>query len=63
MVLGVLLDKPIRHFADGELAAVLGWPMARVQDAVAGLVRDGLAHRDGPFASASPAAVRAGELL
>ncbi|MEA2331527.1 MAG: hypothetical protein QOH58_1665 [Thermoleophilaceae bacterium] len=63
VLLGLLLDEPCRHFAPGELEALTGWPAWRVQDAVAGLVRDGLAHQHERFAFASRRAVRVAELM
>jgi hypothetical protein len=63
ILLGVLLDEPTRHFSEGELVALTGWPVWRVQDALAGLVRDGLAHRNGIYTFVSRAATRSAELL
>jgi hypothetical protein len=63
VLLGVLLDEPKAHFSTGELETELGWPAFRIEDALAELVRSGLAHRHGDFAWASRAAGRAAELV
>jgi hypothetical protein len=62
ILLGLLLDEPLRHFSEGELETLLDWPAWRVQDAVGGLAGDGLAHRQGSFAFASRAAWRCSKL-
>ena len=63
VLLAILLDEPTTHFSTAELAVELGWPAERVEDALAEVVRSGLAHRHGQFAFASRAAVRCRELL
>jgi hypothetical protein len=62
-LIGILLDEAARHFKSCELARELGWPAFQIEDALAGLVRSGLAHRHGDFAFASRAAVRAAQLV
>lgn len=63
VLLGLLLQDAAARFSSSELARELGWPAFEVEDALAGLVRSGLAHRHGDFAFASRAAVRAAELV
>jgi hypothetical protein len=57
-LLGVLLDHSPAHLSFDELRRVLDFDAPRLDDALAGLVRDGLAHRHGDFAFASRAAAR-----
>jgi DNA-binding HxlR family transcriptional regulator len=63
IVLGVLTDEPQVHWSAGELQRELEWPSERLQDALAELQRDGLAHRGEAFTWPTRAAVRCRELL
>jgi hypothetical protein len=64
VLLGLLLDEPLRRFSHCELEALTGWPSWRTGDAVSLLVRDGLAHNDtSGGAWASRASSRAVDLL
>jgi hypothetical protein len=60
VVLGLLLERAPAPVHAEELARVVGEVDA--QDAVAALVRDGLAHREGALVVPSRAAVRGDEL-
>ena len=48
---------------EGELELQMRWPSERLDDALAELVRDGLAHHRDGFAWASHSAIRTRELL
>jgi hypothetical protein len=61
-LLGVLIDHNPAHLSIEELQRVLDFDAIRITDALADLVRDGLAQRQGEFAFASRAAARFYEL-
>ena len=58
---GVLTEDPRVHWSRSELELQMGWDTVRVEDTLAELERDGLAHRHGPFAWATIAAARSRE--
>ena len=58
---GVLSEDPRVHWSRSELELQMGWDTVRVEDSLAELERDGLAHRHGPFTWATRAAVRSRE--
>jgi hypothetical protein len=60
---GVLTEDPRVHWSRSELELQMGWDTVRVEDTLAELERDGLAHRHGPFAWATRAAARSRELM
>lgn len=62
-LLGVLTDEPEIHWSRGELQTQMTWPPERLDDALAELEREGLAHRHDGFAWPTRAAVRCRELL
>jgi hypothetical protein len=62
-LLALLLDQPTVHWSRDELHLHLGWSDGRLDDALAELERDGLAHRQSGFTWPTRAAVRAFELL
>ena len=59
----VLTDDPRVHWSRSELELQMGWDRVRIEDTLAELERDGLAHRHGRFAWATRAAARARELM
>ena len=58
---GVLTEDPRVHWSRSELELQMGWDTVRVEDTLAELERDGLAHRHGPFTWGTRAAVRSRE--
>jgi hypothetical protein len=58
---GVLTEDPRVHWSRSELELQMGWDTIRVEDTLAELERDGLAHRHGPYAWATIAAARSRE--
>jgi hypothetical protein len=62
-LLGVLTDEPQHHWSQAELRLQMGWSEERLEDAVADLERDGLAHCHDGFTWPARAAVRCRELL
>jgi hypothetical protein len=62
-LLGILTDDPRQHWSWSELQLQMGWPAERLDDALAELERDGLAHRHDRFCWASRAATRTRELM
>ena len=62
-LLGVLTDEPHIHWSRAELRLQMGWPAERLEDALAELQRDGLAHSSDEFVWPSRAAVKCRELL
>jgi hypothetical protein len=63
VLLALLVDEPTTHFAASELVLELGWRAIRVEDALAQIMRAGLAHRHGGFVFASRAAGQGRALL
>ena len=59
----VLTDDPRVHWSRSELELQMGWDRVRIEDTLAELERDGLAHRHGPFAWATRVAARSRELM
>ena len=57
----VLTEDPRVQWSRSELELQMGWDTVRVEDTLAELERDGLAHRHGPFTWATRAAVRSRE--
>jgi hypothetical protein len=62
-LLGLLLQDTGAPISSREICRELAWTAFRVDDALASLVRSGLAHRHGEFAWASHTAGRAAELV
>jgi hypothetical protein len=62
-LLGVLTDEPTVHWSRAELQLQFGWQPERLEDALAELQREGLAHYQSGFAFASRAAASARLML